>query len=916
MAVRPRLGIRGLYTNPNPLGAPDGALLEASEVVLRRPGLAEPRPGFKLGDASSLASIYGLLPLGSSLSTLLRVGPAVLGGSTTYSGTSGTTPVYDGNQTSPTPAALQWDRDAIRGCEVRSTLYLTTKDACRRITTLAAMAQGAGAFPANILSAAYNTDGAFLPDTYSVSYRLVYVAVSPYGLETQSAPSGQFVVYNNAGGARGITFDFSWIARWGAGLNDVIRVYRSEVVPGNTDPQDIHYQIAEIKVSSTTADPDGGSGTGTFIDKTSAEDATTVLGAALYTNSTATNGGAEATALRPPAAGDLTLYQGSLFWSNLTDYARKIVSWESTSNIGTTAGGVGYRSRTGTRTNGSATITGLSSVTELKVGMLLSSAPTPSWSGTDPVRITAIVGSDLTMSATYTGVTDGAPASLIFCDSICIGDTSVGTNYHRADFANYLIESVNRGLATTLGRQTKSSVAFAYAIGCVASPQTSRTYTVAFESFDAITGFSISATHGSDYNPPLPEPSATAETVSPTSASNMVGWSDRDLPEQRRLASRSYVGNGTPILRSIATKDAVWHLKGKGDGIYRQSGMGQETGFRLDLFDADTYLLHPNLACRLGETVYAWTNNGLVAIDDGGVRPISDPVIGVDTHALEVALDHSTGNDLACFAVANPKDNEVIFGLPQDDASASPDAAERTYVLNTLTGGLSQWFVSNTTNRCMAYDNATRALLIGRNDSGTYRVERLPSETYVQFADREFSLTISDITDDVVTLSGAVSGWTPAIGDLVRVGTDFAIITATNDSTHFTVHDGTAIATGAGTAYEGFTARVRWNPETLGMPPALKRMLSTVVHLEDTYGVEHFTTKVDSSRDFGNAVSTERDLTFARTHQPTDNRTLVSRSHTMASRLYPTFEIAQADSRWALSGISFEGEAITSRLHR
>jgi hypothetical protein len=910
MSIKQRLGVAGLATNPNPHMLPDGALLQADEIVIRRPGMAEPRPGFKVGTSSSLASLYGLLkhPDGKTV----RVGPVVAAGSTTYGGTAGTTAVYDGNQTTPTPAALSWDRDAIRGIDARGNLYLTTKDGLRVLwsgDTAAALI--AGLIPPNLSSAALSASGTFLPTAYAVSYRLVLKRKDSNGLITLSAPSARIIVANASGVSKGVALTFSWRGRYGYKSDDVIQIYRSEIAAGTTSA-DLHFLRYEYPISSGTINADGNGGTGTWTDTTASGNDDASLGESLYINSTATDGGAAASNIRPPAATDLTLYQGSLFWSGLTDYARKTMRWVSNSTLAGFADGIGRRSYTGTRTHNSNTITGVSSVVGLKVGMMLSSAT--NWSLTQPVIISAIVGSDVTVTSNWGGGTDGAPVSLVFTDSICLGATNNPANYFPADFANVTIEGVNQGLIPGDGGSPKSATVFAYGVGDIS---TNLTWTVVFEAFSALDSFTISATHGVEYNPPIPEPSVTPETVAPTSLPNVIGWSQRDLPEHRRLADRTYVGNAqAPILRCFGTKDAVWILKGKGDSVYRLSGMGEETGFRLDKFSDDTYLLHPNLACALDETVYFWSNKGLMALDDGGLRPVSDPFIGVDTRALETALDHSSGDNLACFAVANSKNSEVVFGLPQTSLSASPDGAERVYVFNTLTKGLTKWFVGNTALRCAAYDIATRALLLGRNDSGTYRVERLPSETYVTRADAEFALTVSTIVGNVVTLTGAVSGWTPAVGDLVRVSTGFAVITVATSTTVFTVNDGTAIATGAGASYVAFTSAIKWNVETMAAPSMLKRFGEMIVHFDDIYGLYTWALAVDSSRSYGSAVSTARTTTFARTDKPYESRALVSRTHTMASRLYPSVSITQADSRWAIGGATVVGEPLSTRVHR
>jgi hypothetical protein len=914
MAMTQDLGVTGLWIDPNPHtgDVPKGALKRADNVVLRRKGTAEPRPGFKAGATFTLARMFGLLPFDNGY---LGVGEGLETNTTIWS--TGVA-VTDGSEAEG-DNVLSWSRDAIRACAARENLYLTTSDTPRKVSNVGDVHAPRIGLHRPLCSARLGAAGSAIGSNKRVAYRVVIRSTDVHGLIVRSAPSARAIVNNTGSATLGsvrVYLSEDQISEFAAGMT--VEIYRTLNVTNTVvSPPDELYLAREYEL--TTADV--AAGLVVLDDSTLDAD----LGAALYTNSS--REGIERENVRPPLATDLALYAGSMFASNVTYPHRLFLRVTEAGGPIFTATGVGTRGYDGTRTNGSNQITGMSGTTGLQVGQALSIRTDWSGSSADVVRITAIAGSTLTMSATWNGATDGAPASMSFVDTIRIHDGSADKYYPIPSLSDFLqsllLDDALRG--TVANRKL-----YGYAIGDgITYTGIGLTYgnrrAIVLETLKP-TGaqFSVWATHGDEYEPPLPLPTvATGEPSVQDRYQNGVTWSKADQPEHFMRGARWLVGRqDVPVLRSLVAGDALWLLKGKGDGVFRLSGFGERSGWRVDQRSADTYLLHPNLATVLGDAVYAWTNKGAVEISDRGIIPLSASPLGSVFADLQIVLDHKATAPGA-FAVANEKDDEVIFGLPPDDFATDENdgRATRIYVLNTENRAWSRWFTDLAYENqfsCAMYDPSTRLLTFGRGADGGTRVERGPSESFVRNADVERTVTINTIVTETRTITIASgSGWTPAEGDLLRSGGSYGIVTSVTSSTVFVVHDTTGLTTGAGkTAYEHYDAALEWLTKTGGAPSALKRFNEVVTHWEDTFGIYTWSMDFEPLM-YGALTTSSYTRTYARNAEAEqDSRKHVPRDAALGSRLGLTLNISQADARWRVSGLTVEMEAAGARIAR
>ena len=904
MTLVQRLGVRGLWPDPNPhTDAPKGGLLEAAEVVIRRKGVAEPRPGFKDGSAiGDLDNLKRLIPHGAS-STYIAVGTD-----------GGVTETFWSNGTEFGPSddsAFSWDSpDNVRGCTARDSTYLTTnKQVYKAVAPGSNVERPSGVIPPSLYRAQTSGAGTAVENGYSVAYRAIIERTAGNGMIVSSSPSGRAVYKNDSGATANVTVTYTW--RDGhtssATIVDHLKIYRTHQTTSDT-PGDEYFLAGTIELTDNN---------GSQVDFTDVlTDAR--LGEPLYTNSSVTGGGITRANVRPPSCKDLGFFQGSMFFARITNFARAVLRYTEGGDVSGAATGIGRRTFTGRRTNTSANISNMSSQVGLKVGMVLSD--TTNWGGGSvPVRLVAFVdATTVQVSQLWETLSDGSDVSLTFCDAIVIGSTATSTNYYRCDTLKDFIQGVNAGLAAGSGEMQKCTTAFALGTGedtrRVGTTLQNDRRSVSVEAIFTSATLSIAATHGSEFDPPLIEPATGSSSFAPQSIANGIAWSKTDQPEHAMLAAQQRIGTqSSSILRILPTRDAIWILKGVGDGVHRLTGLGETTGWRIDPFDADTYLLHPELACAHDHEVFAWTNKGLVSISDAGVIPISDALIDGDLADLEYRL-HTGVTGPGVFAVANQKGREVIFGLPSlTSASGSYDGSVRNvYCFNVKNKALTKWFSGVTTLTCGIY--ADRLLVFGRSSNAIPFIERDADET-VRNADQQYSVTINSISGNTITIAAA-SGWTPAVGDLLVRSSVYGIVTSITSATVFEVHDSTGMSTGAGTGYVAYECRVGFLNEAADAPAALKEFTEVIAHWEDTRGVRKWNLELKCVRDHSLTATQTYDVSYQRSSQVrSDYRALVPADIARTTQMFVTLAIKQADARFRLAGYSADFNITSTRVN-
>lgn len=908
-----RYGVGGLYTSPNPkLKAKDGALLRADEVILRRPGLVEPRPGFELsavlgyGEAQ-MDALLAMLPFDGEV---LYVGDHGGDVETFWSGAHVTT--EDGS------TELSWDRGSIRGKEARKNFYLTTSDAVRKLESstdqIAARAGLPVTFPVILVNV--TTGGPIKPST-QVAYRTVVRYTDSNGLIVRSAASGRATL-NNDDPANAVTPSISvyWSPLDPPPEGSLIELYRTK--GKGTTPSDEMFLAYTAEVTSTVLLAERVQ----FLDER--EDADLERQLPLY--SSPNREGTDRENIRPPRARDLELFQGSLFAAQIKFPHYMQLKWdEHEADLAGELDGIGIRTVTGDLETDSADIENVSDVTGLEVGMLVQLTPF-SFAGTGPVRITAIVGSTVTVSEEWGGANTPS-ATMMFIDSVRIGN-----EYFAASLAFQLVYGITTDNSDwMIARTVPSDEVTARAIGnsyeyvmASAVPGAGARRVVRLERALLTEGaFAVHATHGDEYDPPLPLPTESGAESTQDDFANGLTWSKNDQPEHFMPDRKWLVGNQrSPILRIIKARETLWILKGQGDGIYALTGFGERTGWTVTQRDADTYLLHPDLAVAYDDAVYAWTNKGLVRITDAGVSaPLSTPIANL-TADLEQTLVHDAeaADEMPCaFAVGNA--DEVIFGLPAFDFEDDAAPVSDVFVYHVAGERWSKWFAELGVHTCAAFDPASRLLMFGRSDAGKTNIERAATDPF-RNADEMFAVTIAsiDTATNRITISGG-SDWDPAEGDALykTAGAVFGIVTDVISPTIVEMDSVTGFAAGSVLALVAVDVRFKWLPEVGSGGGVMKRFHSNVLHWDEVLGVARWGVVLESSTNPNDEVEQTYDRELGRDEdypERDDTRALFTREVSWGTQLYQGVHIRQADSRWRIAGVSTNYRPVSARPSR
>ena len=591
MTFQTRGGFQGLVTAVAETSAAPGALRIADNVVCRKRGVLEPRPAYTASTSGAwqLQTHTYLAAHPHGASTLFETNNGVLN----ESGTPMQFSLATGSAV--TPQRVRRDiRDSVMA---RGNLYVPYSSGVCVLETPSSSAFRLAGLPVQYLGVSgtsliqSGSHTPLLPVGQQVSYRLVARKTDSNGLVLRSRPTGAINVSYPAGG---VTANPQLVVQIAAvGMFDAIEVYRTRMFPTTVSVDDEMQLVGTINIVGSTVSY-------VFVDQT--PDAQ--RGTTLYTSPS--RGGIENANDRPPAAACAAAFKQSVFYGNITGPQRIVVShpWNPSIATGTLAG-VGVRRPEVSMTAGSSTVTVTGSTLGLERGMVYSGGefPAGTW-------ITAISGQTLTMN--QAAVSTVANVNAPFWDAIEINGA-----WHMVGSGGRLATSLQASNAT---RTSMGSYE-------LTPPQAGYGVTHVIESvLRNYPTFTLRATHGGEYSPPLPKYAETTTAVGTTKQDVLphgIVWSSPDEPEHVPPRYSALVGDKSKAILALApTRDALYVLKE--DGVWSLTGVNGN--FTISPLDPTTRCALPSSVRGLNGRVYFLSNKGLVAIEDGSITVVSEPI--------------------------------------------------------------------------------------------------------------------------------------------------------------------------------------------------------------------------------------------------------------------------------------------------
>lgn len=443
---------------------------------------------------------------------------------------------------------------------------------------------------------------------------------------------------------------------------DIVELYRSQAIDAGTlpadpprarDPGDTLYLVHRATLTSTSL-------TINIVDTAQAAfigESLGGLGEALYTNPL--QQGADGAYLPPPAAKCLAVYKGRAFYGNTTEPGQFRASFRGgqgklDTSSGATAfnrlNGVGERSVTATWANGSNVLTGISAaeMVGIKTGQKLTQKAAGVGGVTFSTTITAVGATTITMSDATTGA--GGSAIFGWSDVLELDGLSVVV-------VRSILDLFSSGGTSYLAAATNTLLHYGEDF---TTDQTIVMQRYRIRDFNG--SISVRGTNGQNYDPPIPvvtqvnnsgivTAGSAAQVFLKTFLPNQLTWSEDQQPESVPSRNEFFVGAGE-IYSMQATRDALWIFAS--DGLWRLSGTMTRSGgipdVRVDPVDSTLILAGPKAARVLRDSVYAYTNRGLVRVDDNGIAELSNGLVGdqvpgefwSETTAIFVAADEET----------------------------------------------------------------------------------------------------------------------------------------------------------------------------------------------------------------------------------------------------------------------------------
>lgn len=697
MPIENSLSFKGLVTSPNNLGAGEtGALVVADNVTIRYPDVLEPRRG------------QAVAPI--ALEAPAAVEQVFFFGDNVFVHTAADKVQRQDALVELTGDYTPADPDyRLKTAVAASTLYMATdkgvmalEEASSTVPRLSGIAEPLTPTATVVPdpTSPPPTIPGFLDDGKAVAYRVLFGYVDSHGTPHFGPPSVRVTVKNTSGGQAAVNIVVPLLTA-PTDANDAIiegtfvRVYRSVMATTEALTSDELYLVNETVIDTTVY----GLGDVLILSDTAEQDFA-VQSAPLYTN--ATQGGLPNDP--PPFARDIAT------WSEREWYANTEQPYSLTAQlVGVEGGGNPDIPATGLRIGDTVTIAGVTftawdeTLFAERKFLLWNAGPDAATNISKTLYWLALTVNQWAIDNPTTFKIRAYLEPVVFGDQLLnfrirFQRPSVDSTVNTAFSVDYNVLQ-NAAVVTSVGggyyqvqTTTNNNVLvddwvrlfdgqdYDYGTFKVTNVSSPTLFEIQSASALVVNADIVFRAYGdSVWTPDL---SAGVEAENER-RQNGLYYSLPDEPESVSAANYLTVGtSGKAIKRIVPQRDRL--LVFKDEGTYAVYG---DFPYQVQLIDDTVAILAPDSATAIGSTVIVLTDDGIMAVSDGGIRMISRPIDS--TLKPYITADYRATTATGAFGVAY--ESEKVFALFMPALGSLSDYTAKAYVYGLETDAWTTW---------------------------------------------------------------------------------------------------------------------------------------------------------------------------------------------------------------------------------
>lgn len=323
--------------------------------------------------------------------------------------------------------------------------------------------------------------------------------------------------------------------------------------------------------------------------------------------------------------------------------------------------------------------------------------------------------------------------------------------------------------------------------------------------------FSIVSSRGAAFSPVIPS-SGTTYASTNTAQQNGLAVSKDGEPEAVPLVNLLPVGAADqPGYRILPLTDAVYVLKA--DGVFRVTG-DNPSNLVVTIAYPDTILTVPESAVVLNNSIYAYTNQGIVTINQSEPQLLSFPIED-QLQPIQTISDFAGMS----FGTAYPSDRKYVFSCPTNSTDTHPT---QQWVYNYITQAWTRWDRAITGGLVNPIDNK----LYFCSQAEQSMLQERKSYTVMDYADESFDCTITNFSGTTITVNSTADaevGMSIAQTNSLHPNLPTtSVITEVTDATHIEVMDTLQWTIGPAAYYTPIDCTVGYAPAHGGFPLYLK----------------------------------------------------------------------------------------------